>query len=87
MVGPRADDSDTDPVALVPASKAVDDIYAVAGVEVVDCPFTVDAPSLQQSGQIRVHQNAPSRESQAPHDITERRLEATTHWPMAGVIP
>ena len=36
MVGTSANDSNIDPVALVPACVAINDIDAVAGVEVVD---------------------------------------------------
>jgi hypothetical protein len=46
MVGARADNADTDPVLFVPASIAVDDVDAVAGVEVVDGTLSVDFPDL-----------------------------------------
>lgn len=46
MVGPRRDDSNIDPVTLIPTSKAIDDIDAVSGVEVVDRTFTIDFPDL-----------------------------------------
>lgn len=47
MVGAGADDADAYPVALVPAGKAIDDIDAVAGVEVVDGTFAIDTPDLE----------------------------------------
>jgi hypothetical protein len=46
MVGASADDTDADSVLLVPASIAVNDIDAVAGVEVVDSALSVDFPDL-----------------------------------------
>lgn len=46
VIGARADDSDIDPVALVPSRVAVDDIDAVSGVQIVDSTFTVDLPDL-----------------------------------------
>ena len=46
MVGPGADNAHADAVALVPASKAIDDVDAVAGVEVVDSALAVDTPDL-----------------------------------------
>jgi hypothetical protein len=46
MVGTSADDSDIDPVALIPAGIAIDDVDAVARVKVVDGTFTVDPPDL-----------------------------------------
>jgi hypothetical protein len=46
MVCAGADDADAYPVALVPAGKAIDDVDAVTGVEVVDCAFAVDSPDL-----------------------------------------
>ena len=57
MIGTSADHTDVDPVALVPAGVAIDDIDAVPGVEVVDGTFSVDTPDLdnqcvsQRSGQ------------------------------------
>lgn len=48
MVGTRADDAHVDPVAFIPASEAIDDVDAVAGVEVVDSAFSVDAPDLYE---------------------------------------
>lgn len=49
MVGTSADDTDVDPVALIPAGVAINDINAVPGVEVVDGTFSVDAPDLDIS--------------------------------------
>ena len=46
MVGASADDPHADAVALIPSCKAVDDVDAVAGVEVVDGTLTVDSPDL-----------------------------------------
>lgn len=46
MVGASADDTDADSVLFVPASIAVNDIDAVAGVEVVDSTLSVDFPDL-----------------------------------------
>jgi hypothetical protein len=46
VVGAGAHDADLDAVALVPAGEAVDDVYPVAGVEVVDGALAVDAPDL-----------------------------------------
>ena len=46
MVGTSADDADAYPVALVPAGESIDDVDAVAGVEVVDSTLTVDTPDL-----------------------------------------
>lgn len=42
-----AHDTDADPVALVPSCEAVDDVDALAGVEVVDGTLAVDAPDLR----------------------------------------
>ena len=46
MVGAGADHAHVDPVALVPASISIDDVDAVAGVEIIDRTFAVDAPDL-----------------------------------------
>lgn len=46
MVGTSADDTNANPVALVPAGEAIDDVDAVPGVEVVDSTLTVDTPDL-----------------------------------------
>jgi hypothetical protein len=46
MVGTRADNTDVDAVALVPAGETIDNVDAVAGVEVVDSTLTVDTPDL-----------------------------------------
>lgn len=48
MVGAGADNAHADAVALVPAGKAIDDVDAVAGVEVVDGALAVDSPDLEQ---------------------------------------
>jgi hypothetical protein len=47
MVGAGADDAHADPVLLIPAGETVDDVDAVAGVEVVDSTLAVDLPDLQ----------------------------------------
>ena len=48
MVGSSRDDSNINPVTLVPASEAIDDIDTISSVEVVDGAFTVDFPDLSQ---------------------------------------
>lgn len=48
MVGTSADDTNANPVALVPAGEAIDDVDAVPGVEVVDGTLTVDTPDLDE---------------------------------------
>lgn len=55
MVGTGADDPDADPVSLIPAGKAVDDVDAVARVEIVDSAFAVDAPDLNGVSAVRWH--------------------------------
>lgn len=47
MVGAGADNTDADSVLLVPASIAINDVDAVAGVEVVDSTLSVDLPDLR----------------------------------------
>ncbi len=49
VVGARADDADLDAVLLVPAGIAIDDVDAVAGVEVIDGTFAVDFPDLRRA--------------------------------------
>jgi hypothetical protein len=46
MVGASADNADVDAVALVPAGETIDNVDAVAGVEVVDSALAVDTPNL-----------------------------------------
>lgn len=46
MVGTGADDADLDAVLLVPAGITIDDINAIAGVEVVDSALAVNLPDL-----------------------------------------
>ena len=46
MVGTGADDADLDAVLLVPAGIAIDNVDAVAGVEVVDGTLAVNLPDL-----------------------------------------
>ncbi len=50
MVGACADNSDIDPILLIPAGIAVDNIDSIAGVEVVDGSFAIDLPNLKKSG-------------------------------------
>lgn len=47
MVGTSADNTDVDAVALVPAGVAIDNVDAVAGVEVVDGTLAVNTPNLK----------------------------------------
>ena len=47
MVRAGAHYTDADPVALVPSCEAVDDVDALAGVEVVNGTLAVDAPDLR----------------------------------------
>jgi hypothetical protein len=46
MVGTRADNTNVDAVALVPAGETIDNIDTVASVEVVDSTLAVDTPDL-----------------------------------------
>jgi len=46
MVGTGADDSNIDPVSLIPASEAIDNVDSIPGVEIVDGAFSVDSPDL-----------------------------------------
>ena len=46
VVGTSANNSDLDPVALIPAGETIDNVDAVAGVEVVDSALAVDTPDL-----------------------------------------
>ena len=48
MVSTSADNSYAYPVTLIPASKSVNDVDAVPGVEVVNGTLTVDAPDLNE---------------------------------------
>ena len=47
MVSTSANNTDLDPVALIPAGETVDDVDTVAGVEVVDGTLAVNSPDLQ----------------------------------------
>ena len=49
MVSSGTDDSNIDPVSFIPACKTIDDIDAIAGVQVVDGSFSVDLPDLQHT--------------------------------------
>ena len=46
VVSTSADNANADAVALIPAGVTIDDIDAVAGVEVVDSTLTIDTPDL-----------------------------------------
>lgn len=46
MIRSGADDSDIDTVALVPSGEAINDVYSVAGVQIVDRAFSIDFPDL-----------------------------------------
>lgn len=46
VVCPRADDTDIDPIAFVPSCEAVDDVYSISCVQVVNGTLTVDFPDL-----------------------------------------
>ena len=46
MVSTGADDSDIDPISLVPAGIAIDNVDPVSCVQVVDSAFSVDSPDL-----------------------------------------
>jgi hypothetical protein len=46
MVSTRADNTDVDAVALVPAGETIDNVDAVTSVEVVDGTLAVDTPDL-----------------------------------------
>jgi hypothetical protein len=48
MVGAGADDPHADPIALIPASETIHDIYPVAGIEIVNGTFAVDFPDLKR---------------------------------------
>lgn len=50
MVGAGADDADADAVLFIPAGVAIDDVDAVARVEVVDGALAVDFPDLGGGG-------------------------------------
>lgn len=46
MVGTSADNSNIDPVPLVPACIAIHYVDTVPGVEIVDRPLAIDLPYL-----------------------------------------
>lgn len=46
MIRSSANNSYTDPVPLIPASIAINDIDPVAGIQVVNGAFSVDPPDL-----------------------------------------
>ena len=52
MVSTRADNTNVDPVTLVPSCVAIDNVDAVASVEVVDCSLAVDTPDLRTQSHV-----------------------------------
>ena len=46
MIRSSANNSHTDPVPLIPASIAINDIDPVAGIQVVNGAFSIDSPDL-----------------------------------------
>lgn len=46
MIRSSTNNSNADPVPLIPASIAIDDIDSIAGIQVVNSPFSVDPPDL-----------------------------------------
>ena len=46
MVGSSTHDTDIDSISFVPASKAINNVDAVSGVQIVDGSFTIDFPDL-----------------------------------------
>ena len=46
MIRSSTDNSYTDPVPLIPASIAINDIDSVAGIQIVDSSLSVDLPHL-----------------------------------------
>jgi hypothetical protein len=46
MVGAGAHNANVDAVSLIPTGKAIDDVDAVAGVQVIDSTLAVDLPDL-----------------------------------------
>lgn len=46
MIRSSTNNSHTDPVPLIPASIAIDDIDSIAGIQVVDSPLSIDPPDL-----------------------------------------
>ena len=56
MVRSGTNNAHTDAVPLIPASKAINDIDSIAGIQVVDGPFSVDSPDLTVKCQKRGRQ-------------------------------
>lgn len=50
VVGSGADNAHIDPVTVIPACEAIDDIDPISGVEIVDGTFAVDEPDLSGRG-------------------------------------
>ena len=63
VVGASADNTNAYPVAFVPSCETVDNVDALAGIEVVNGTLTVDAPDLRTdvSKMLDAHVMAPSR--------------------------
>jgi len=53
MVGTSTDDSDVDPVTLVPSCIAIDDVDSVSSVQIIDSSFSVDLPDLLKHVSVR----------------------------------
>lgn len=49
MVGTSADNADSDPITLVPTSKAINDVDSVSSIQIIDGTFAVDPPNLQSA--------------------------------------
>ena len=41
------DDSDIDSIPFVPSGKAIDDIYSISGIQIINSTFSVDFPHLE----------------------------------------
>ena len=46
MIRSGTNNAHTDPVPLIPASITINDIDSIAGIQVVDGPFSVNSPDL-----------------------------------------
>ena len=49
MVSAGADDSNIDSISLIPAGKTIDDIDAISRIQIVNSPFAVDSPDLNEN--------------------------------------
>jgi hypothetical protein len=52
MVSPGADNSDIDPIPLVPAGEAINDIDTISRIQVVNSTFAVDSPDLTKKANV-----------------------------------